>query len=76
MLAYLYHSDGQFTTYFTKFIHFLERFGLFHLGAVFFKFGRKAAEAYVAREEIDPLDEMEAGPSTSSAEPRITAAHP
>ena len=44
--------------------------------AVFFKFGRKAAEAYVAREEIDPLDEMEAGPSTSSAEPRITPTHP
>ena len=44
--------------------------------AVFFKFGRKAAEAYVARDKIDPLDEMEAGSSLSSSEPRITPARP
>ena len=30
--------------------------------AVFFKFGRKAAEEYVAREEVDPLDAIEATP--------------
>ena len=30
--------------------------------AVFFKFGRKAAEEYVAREEVDPLDAIEIAP--------------
>ena len=30
--------------------------------AVFYKFGRKAAEEYVAREEVDPLDAIEATP--------------
>jgi hypothetical protein len=30
--------------------------------AVFFKFGRKAAEGYVARDEVDPLDAIEAAP--------------
>ena len=30
--------------------------------AVFYKFGRRAAEKYIAREEIDPLDAIEAEP--------------
>jgi CzcA family heavy metal efflux pump len=30
--------------------------------AVFYKFGRPSAERYVAREEIDPLDEIEVSP--------------
>ncbi len=30
--------------------------------AVFYKFGRRAAEKYVARENVDPLDEIQAGP--------------
>ena len=34
--------------------------------AVFFKFGRKAAEEYVAREEVDPLDTVEAAPSRAA----------
>ena len=34
--------------------------------AVFFKFGRKAAEEYVAREEVDPLDAVEAVPAKAA----------
>ena len=34
--------------------------------AVFYKFGRKAAEEYVAREEVDPLDAVEAAPSRAA----------
>jgi len=38
--------------------------------AVFFKFGRKAAEEYVAREEVDPLDAVPAEPPPAPPAPR------
>lgn len=34
--------------------------------AVLYKFGRRAAEAYVAREEVDPLDAIDALPSPAT----------
>ena len=42
--------------------------------AVFYKFGRKAAEKYVARETIDPLDEVAAAPA-HTPEPALAEAH-
>ena len=45
--------------------------------AVFFKFGRKASEKYIARAKVDPLDALEASPPPVAPPPAVeTAAHP
>ena len=44
--------------------------------AVFFKFGRRAAEKYLERAKVDPLDAIDATPPTRAAAPESPAAAP
>ena len=43
--------------------------------AVFYKFGRRAAEKYIAREEIDPLDAIAAEPMPAGERDELVAAN-